>query len=444
MSNSDPKGLYAVLGVSPSATADEIKNAFRQRAKETHPDTSGNASAAHFQQVNAAYKVLSDPESRAEYDSSGYQASAEEVKHKQLDPICCSRCGQVTAQPRYVVFRRVYSFVLGTVRTPVQGIFCASCARKEAFKSSLVTMFTGWWGFPWGPIYTVGSILGNGFGGEHPKEAEERLIWYNCLAFLSRGNLNLAYSLAQMSRKASDSEISTRAMELSKELEKAGVDPKKSRLKNPWRFGPVESLKYIAMAAALPLAITGLFMQDQISSWWTGRPIPRHTYTSTYTPPPRTTEAKAESPKVVPITNACAAHPRNGDALEGHSNSISSDGHVLEIRNGSGGPAIVKIRDSFSNRLIASFYVGDNATAEYRGIPDGSYRIQYAVGDVLRSDCKSFFNMAAIGQFPGVERLQTETTSTQIITQHLTYTLYAVASGNVRPQSLSLDAFDAP
>jgi hypothetical protein len=442
MRNSDPKGLYAVLGVSPTATADEIKNAFRQRAKETHPDTSGNASAAFFQQVNAAYKILSDPESRAEYDSSGYQASAEEIRLKQLHPICCSRCGQVTAQPRYVVFRRVYSFVLATVRTPVQGIFCASCARKEAFTSSLITMFTGWWGFPWGPIYTVGVILGNGFGGEHPKEAEERLTWYNCLAFLSRGNLNLAYSLAQMSRKAASPEISVRATDLSNELEKAGVDLKKSRLKNPWNFGPVESLKHIAMAAAVPLAVGSLFMQDQITSWWTGRPIPRHSYTSTYTPPPRTT--KAAPAKAVPVANACAIHPRNGDALEGYGNSLSSEGHALEIRNGSGGPAIVKVRNAFTNRTIASFYVSNNAMAEFRGIPDGSYRIQYAVGDALRSDCRTFFNTTAVGQFPNIENLQTETTSTQIITQHLTYTLYAVASGNVRPQSLSVAAFDAP
>ncbi|MEI9407652.1 J domain-containing protein [Mesorhizobium salmacidum] len=442
MQNSDPRGLYAVIGVSPVATAEEIKNAFRRRAKETHPDTSSNPSATLFQQVNAAYKILSDPEARAEYDSSGYQASAEEVRHKQLDPVCCSRCKQATAQPRYVVFRRVYSFILATIRTPVQGIFCASCARKEAFRSSLITMCTGWWGVPWGPIYTIGVILGNGFGGEYSKEAEERLTWYNCLAFLSRGNVDLAYSLAQMSRKASDPEISSRATELSRELEKTGVDPKRSRLKNPWNFGLVERLKHLAMVAAVPLVVAGIFMQDQIASWWTGRPVPRPSYTSTYTPPPRTT--KAVPAKIVPVTNACSTRPRNGDALDGYGNAISSQGHVLEIRNGSGGPAIVKVRDSFSNRTIASFYISDNAAAEYPGIPDGSYRIQYAVGDELRSDCRSFFNTAAVGQFPNVERLQTERTSTQIITQHLTYTLYAVASGNVRPQSLSMEAFDAP
>ncbi|RWC75336.1 MAG: J domain-containing protein [Mesorhizobium sp.] len=442
MKNSDPKGLYAALGVSPTVTAEEIKNAYRRRAKETHPDTSNKASAALFQQVNAAYETLSDPGARAAYDSSGYQATAEEVGHKQLDPVCCSRCGQVTAQPRYVVFRRVYSFVLATVRAPIQGIFCASCARREAFKSSLITMFTGWWGFPWGPIYTIGVIIGNGFGGEHPKEAEERLTWYNCLAFLSRGDLNLAYSLAQMSRKASDPEISSGATELTRELEKAGVDPKRSRLKNPWNFDPVERLKHVAMAAAVPLVVAGIFMQDQITSWWTGKPIPRPSYTSTYTSPPKPTTAVPA--KVVPIADACASRPKNGEALEGYDNSMSSQGHVLEIRNGSGGPAIVKVRDSSSNRTVASFYISDNATAEYRSIPDGRYRIQYAVGDLLRSDCRSFFNTAAVGQFPNVEQLQTEMTSTQIITQHLTYTLYAVASGNVRPQSLSVEAFDAP
>lgn len=68
MDHSDPLGLYRVLGISPTATAEEIAAAFRRRSKETHPDTSGRESAEEFVQVSAAYEVLGDPVRRGEYD----------------------------------------------------------------------------------------------------------------------------------------------------------------------------------------------------------------------------------------------------------------------------------------------------------------------------------------------------------------------------------------
>ncbi|HYD34948.1 MAG TPA: DnaJ domain-containing protein [Vitreimonas sp.] len=61
---------YAVLGVSPDADAKGIKNAFREKARETHPDVNPSSSDAtsRFQQVNEAYEVLSDAQKRRQYD----------------------------------------------------------------------------------------------------------------------------------------------------------------------------------------------------------------------------------------------------------------------------------------------------------------------------------------------------------------------------------------
>jgi len=63
------KDYYDILGVSRTATADEIKKAFRKQARKHHPDAGG--SEAKFKEINEAYEVLSDEEKRKQYDSYG-------------------------------------------------------------------------------------------------------------------------------------------------------------------------------------------------------------------------------------------------------------------------------------------------------------------------------------------------------------------------------------
>jgi len=75
MATSSKRDYYDVLGIARTASADEIKKAYRRLARQYHPDLNKEADAeTKFKEINEAYEVLSDGDKRAMYDRFGHQA----------------------------------------------------------------------------------------------------------------------------------------------------------------------------------------------------------------------------------------------------------------------------------------------------------------------------------------------------------------------------------
>ncbi|MHA1231232.1 MAG: DnaJ C-terminal domain-containing protein [Candidatus Helarchaeota archaeon] len=68
------RDYYEILGVSRNATQEEIKKAFRKKARQYHPDVNPNDPDAEekFKEINEAYEVLSNPKTREQYDRFGH------------------------------------------------------------------------------------------------------------------------------------------------------------------------------------------------------------------------------------------------------------------------------------------------------------------------------------------------------------------------------------
>jgi len=173
---------YKILGVSSRATASEIKRAYRDLAKKYHPDVSGNADASRrMQEVNDAYNIVGDPIKRAEYDQMQQMRAAQPgqtppARQAQDEHVSCSRCGKVDASLRVSTFTTVWSFIILSFYKGWAYILCARCRTIVSLRFNLQILLFGWWGIPWGPIFSVGALIKNSAGGHQPRENNAILL----------------------------------------------------------------------------------------------------------------------------------------------------------------------------------------------------------------------------------------------------------------------------
>jgi len=194
------KLFYETLGVQNDATHEEIKRAYRLKAKALHPDVNKTRDTTReFQELQEVYSVLGSPERRKLYDEGNEDAArSPETKATEadFDPFPCTSCEQISAQPRFISFYWVTSFIIFTYRRECSGIYCPSCATKKLFWSSLITGAVGWIAFPWGIIWSIKALFYNIIGGSQTAEINALILTKQALYFHNSGMPDVAAATA--------------------------------------------------------------------------------------------------------------------------------------------------------------------------------------------------------------------------------------------------------
>lgn len=126
--------LYKILGIEKDATLEQVKKAYRQKAKESHPDAGGDAK--EFEKISRAHVVLTDPAKRERYDATGEtdtgpnntQDAALQIIHSMLD--------KILSEPHEHFPQDLTKNMDGFLTTEIQGIKQEQAARKKLVKKA--------------------------------------------------------------------------------------------------------------------------------------------------------------------------------------------------------------------------------------------------------------------------------------------------------------------
>jgi hypothetical protein len=449
----DVRGYYSALGLNAGAPIEAVRSAYRRLAKECHPDRASCVDGGQrFRRIAEAHDALSNPSFKAAYDSGSTQEQPKErAPPPKVEPIKCEVCGAVTAQPRRLAFWRVTSFILASQKTPIQKIYCQTCARKEQWISTIWTALLGWWGLPWGPVWASSHGITNAVGGARNQAVDDALLWQNAVAFGARGDGALAVGLGNILRKSANAEIAQHAADIIRFFSERGIDGS-TTIKDVWKRPVTTTAMLLFITFAVPVALLALIIVPSTSgsnvSEAPSIAAANDSLPATSEPTATGSSAVPAAPPIRAAEQTCASPPSNGQILVDH-RGRSADGHHLKIENGTAGDAIIKMRAE-GGRTLASFFVARGQTATLTRIPDGSYTVQYASGDKLAKNCRTFVKdgSESANAFPGPDPLETRyeesLDGTSVVHSELTYTLYPVLGGTVQPNSINMDDFDRP
>ncbi len=487
----DPKGYYAVLGLTPGADLTAIKAAYRSRAKAVHPDRNSSARARdEFQRLVEAYRVLRDVVNRAEYDATGGHPLIEDGDDYPATPFACSICGKITAQPRHIIFHRIRSYVVWARRSRVEGIFCRDCADRAAVQASTATWAWGFWSPP-GLLLAPLALIRNLFGGTKPRDQNARLLIRQARAFLALDDVEIARALADQAAQFARISVQKRQIE---DVRRATTDSAR-RMKDRW--APWGSGVFVAQAlplAALPVVVV-LFVLIGTKPW--DRPVASKPAGIVFEPASigdirhvavddlKLRQAAGEAAPVLTLLDRfttvqvidksaggewteiripagitgwvprralyagpgaldkqewCGANkgsaPQAGEILVRR----ATGEHRLLIHNDGRTDAVVKLKTA-SGTTVVSYFVPATYHIGVGGIPEGTYRIEFATGRAYSRACGLFTEGMQAGVLPFTVTFKSLTAARMRSTALPEIALVAPPGDAKAPQPLDIERF---
>jgi len=255
------ENYYEMLEVEHSASKEEIKAAYRRKIKDYHPDTHpGDEYALEMTQlINQAYNTLIDPVKRAEYDDllglyARQEASPYYTQEGTVEPEIphyrCESCGKQDETLRVSVFLYIISLFIVTYKKPYVRILCSSCRTKNSVLANLASFLLGWWGFPFGIIYTLEALYKNMLGGIQPPENNHILLQGLAYDLYSQGRYYAAHEALKASQRIRyDEKVEEFAAYLRTHISPSGTHHSRrsiiGRLKPVFVSGPVTLLCFV-------------------------------------------------------------------------------------------------------------------------------------------------------------------------------------------------------
>lgn len=235
----DSKGYYAVLGVSQTATDDDIKAAFRKQVKLYHPDIAdGEKARETYMLLTEAYHTLLDPLKRKAYDALPDAAA---TLHYEF--VKCCKCGKSAKQPRYLFFTR------GNER--IGGVYCRDCASKEQLKTSL----HNWGDFLKRPAYTWSALKSTYKFSQMPPDKNWEILMQNAQAYQSRKRPDLARAMGEQAKKFAQ----TAQQEIKTCIFLNALPETTVKEQDSWRVKPSDFVRvYLPLLIGFLIAVAGV------------------------------------------------------------------------------------------------------------------------------------------------------------------------------------------
>ena len=239
MGVTDSKGYYAVLGVSQTATDDDIKAAFRKQVKLYHPDIAdGEKARETYMLLTEAYHTLLDPLKRKAYDALPDAAA---TLHYEF--VKCCKCGKPAKQPRYLFFTR------GNER--IGGVYCRDCASKEQLKTSL----HNWGDFLKRPAYTWSALKSTYKFSQMPPDKNWEILMQNAQAYQSRKRPDLARAMGEQAKKFAQ----TAQQEIKTCIFLNALPETTVKEQDSWRVKPSDFVRvYLPLLIGFLIAVAGI------------------------------------------------------------------------------------------------------------------------------------------------------------------------------------------